>query len=158
TGAGTLNLVVNYVRDSLDGDWSAFTGIINVTPKNASGDEFRINNSFGLSNAIVILNDGVLMDRATTANATIDIGELDGTSLATIGQGNGSAASPNWRVGWKNTPSTFAGTLANDVSLTKVGSGTLTLLGNNTHTGTTTISNGVLALANNSTNGNQGSL
>jgi autotransporter-associated beta strand protein len=158
TGAGTLNLVVNYVRDSLDGDWSAFTGIINVTPKNATGDEFRINNSFGLSNATVILNDNVLMDRATTANATIDIGELDGTGGAVIGQGNSSAAAPTWRVGWKNTSSIFAGTIANDCSLTKVGSGTLTLQGSSTSTGTITISNGVLALSFNPTNSADGSI
>ena len=147
SGAGTLNLVINYVRDNVDGNWSAFTGIINVTPKNTTGDEFRINNSFGYSNAAIVLNDNVLMDRVSTANATIDIGELSGTSLAVIGQGNLTAAAPTWRVGWKNTSSTFAGTFAADVSLTKVGSGTFTLTSANTHTGTTTVSGGTLALS-----------
>jgi autotransporter-associated beta strand protein len=149
TGGGTLNLVVNYVRDSLDGDWSAFTGTINVTPKpSGGGDEFRINNSFGYSNAIIILNDGVLMDRATTGNSTTDIGELGGTAAATIGAGNGSAANPTWRVGWKNTTNTFAGVIANDgsSSIIKVGTGTWILTGQNTYSGSTTISNGVLAL------------
>jgi autotransporter-associated beta strand protein len=148
TGAGTLNLVVNYVRDNLDGDWSAFTGTINVTPKpSGSGDEFRINNNFGYSNAVIFLNDGVLMDRVSSANSTIDIGELGGTTGATIGQGNSSAANPNWRVGWKNTSSTFAGTIANDASITKVGTGTFTLTGQSTTTGSITVSNGVVALA-----------
>jgi autotransporter-associated beta strand protein len=146
TGAGTLNLIVNYVRDNIDGDWSAFTGRINVMPKNASGDEFRINNNYGYASATIYLNDNVLMDRVTTANSTVNIGELGGSSLAVIGQGNLSAAASTWSVGWLNTTSTFAGTLANDVSLTKVGTGTLNLSGASTHTGSTIVSNGVLAL------------
>jgi autotransporter-associated beta strand protein len=147
-GSGTLNLVVNYVRDNLDGNWSAFTGTINVTPKpSGGGDEFRINNNFGYSNAVIILNDGVLMDRISTANSFIDIGELAGTSGASIGQGNGSAANPNWRVGWKNTTNTFAGAFTNDAALIKVGTGELILTGQSTTTGSITVSNGVLALA-----------
>ena len=148
TGDGTLNLVVNYVRDNLDGDWSAFTGTINVTPKpSGSGDEMRVNNNFGYANATIFLNDGVLLDRISTANSTIDIGELGGTSGAIIGQGNASAVNPTWRVGGKNTSSTFAGTIANDASITKVGAGTFTLTGQSTTTGSITVSNGVVALA-----------
>jgi autotransporter-associated beta strand protein len=150
SGGGTLNLVVNYVRDSLDGDWSAFTGLVNVTGKNASGDEFRINNKFGYTNAAIFLNDGVIMDRASGANPTNDIGELGGTSLAIVGPGNSSSGSPTWRVGWKNTTATFGGTIANDgtTSIIKVGSGTWYLSGQNTFAGSTTISTGVLALTN----------
>jgi len=147
TGAGTLNLVVNYVRDNLDGDWSAFTGTINVTPKpSGSGDEMRINNAFGYANAAIFLNDGVLLNRVTTSNSVVDIGELGGTSLAVVGPGNLSAGNVTWRVGAKNTSQTFAGTIANDTitSVIKVGSGTWTLSGFNTYTGPTTISNGVL--------------
>lgn len=149
TGAGTLNLVVNYVRDNLDGDWSAFTGTINVTPKpSGSGDEMRINNAFGYANAAIFLNDGVVLNRVTTSNSVVDIGELGGNSLAIVGPGNLSAGNVTWRVGAKNTSQTFAGTIANDniTSVIKVGSGTWTLSGFNTYTGSTTISNGVLAL------------
>lgn len=150
TGSGTLNLVVNYVRDSVDGDWSAFTGLINVSSKNGSGDEFRINNKFGYANASIFLNDGVLMDRASGANPTNDIGELGGTSGALIGPGNSSSASPTWRVGWKNTSATFAGTIQDDghSSIVKVGTGTWFLAGQNAFTGSTIVSNGVLALTN----------
>lgn len=149
TGAGTLNLVVNYIRDNLDGDWSAFTGTINVTPKpSGSGDEMRINNAFGYANAAIFLNDGVVMNRVTTANATNDIGELGGTSLAIVGPGNLSALNPTWRVGAKNTSQTFAGTIANDgsTSVIKVGTGTWTLSGFNIYTGPTIVSGGVLEL------------
>ena len=148
TGSGTLNLVVNYVRANLDGDWSAFTGTINVTPK-VSGDEMRINNNFGYSNATIVLNDGVNLGRADTGNTVNDIGALDGTSLAVVGPGNNFGANPTWRVGWKNTAANFAGTIANSgaaSSIIKVGTGKWTLSGFNTYTGGTTISNGVLEL------------
>ncbi len=149
SGAGTLNLVVNYVRDNLDGDWSAFTGTINVTSKNGSGDEMRINNSFGYSSAVIYLNDGVILDRVSTANATIDIGELGGTSGAVIGPGNSTAQNPTWRVGWRNTTNTFAGTIQDDgvTTVVKVGTGRWILSGQNTYHGATIVSNGVLALA-----------
>lgn len=147
TGSGTLNLVVNYVRDNLDGNWSAFTGLINVTPKpSGSGDEMRINNNFGYANASIFLNDGVLMDYQLSANATVDIGELAGTSAASVGTGSLSPTNTTWRVGFLNTSPTFAGTIANAVSITKVGTGIWYLSGQNTFTGNTTISNGVLAL------------
>jgi|CZKV01.1.fsa_nt_gi autotransporter-associated beta strand protein len=160
-GAGTFNLVVNYVRDNIGGDWSAFTGLINVTGKNISGDEFRIDNAAGFSNAVIYLNSGVIMDRANTANATIDIGELGGTNGAIIGPGTGSAANPTWRVGWKNTTNVFSGTIANDgtaSSITKVGTGTWILSGQNTYSGSTIVSNGVLALVNDPVSTTDGSI
>ena len=76
SGAGTLNLVVNYVRDALSGNWSAFTGLINVTSKNAAGDEMRINNNFGYASATIYLNGTLNLDSTLTAGATINIGFL----------------------------------------------------------------------------------
>ena len=77
--------VVNYVRDNLDGDWSAFAGTINVSPKpSGSGDEMRINNAFGYANAAIFLNDNVVMNRVTTSNSIVDIGEL-GAPPAIVG-------------------------------------------------------------------------
>jgi autotransporter-associated beta strand protein len=150
TGAGTLNLIINYVRDNLDGDWSGFTGQINVIPKpSGAGDELRINNSLGYAQAAIYLNDGVIMNRVNTTNATIDIGELGGTSLAVVGPGNQSAVNPTWRVGARNTTATFAGAISDDgiTSVTKVGTGTWILTGMNPYTGLTTVSDGVLALS-----------
>ena len=173
TGSGTLNLVVNYVRGQLNGDWSGFNGVINVTAKpGVIPSEMRVNNSFGYANATIILNDGVILDRAGTTNSTINIGELIGSTNAIIGAGNGSASNPTWSIGWKNTSSTYSGLIQNDgvSSLTKVGTGTLTFNGgvgavvsspdggltlitnliasytNISHCGSTLISNGVLKL------------
>jgi hypothetical protein len=36
TGAGTMNVDVNYVRSWMSADWSAFTGTINVVSLNPS--------------------------------------------------------------------------------------------------------------------------
>jgi fibronectin-binding autotransporter adhesin len=158
SGSGTLNLVVNYVRDALSGNWSAFSGLILVTNLNVSGDEMRINNNFGYTNAVIYLNGTFIMDSALTPNAIINIGELGGVNTAVIGSGNSSAATPTWCVGWKNTTNTFAGTIANDSSITKVGTGTWYLSGQNTFIGSTIISNGVLSLTNNSVSFADGSI
>jgi len=155
SGGGTLNLEVNYVRDALSGNWSAFTGLILVTNVNASGDEMRINNTFGYANAAIFLNGTLLMDSTLIPYATINIGELGGVSTAVIGQGSVSEPGPTWCVGWKNTTNTFAGTIEDDntapggvTSIIKVGTGAWYLAGQNTFTGSTTISNGVLGLTN----------
>jgi fibronectin-binding autotransporter adhesin len=174
-GGGTLNLHVNYVRDALSGNWSAFTGLILVTNTTAAGgDEMRLNNNYGYSNATIYLNGSVIMDSTLSANATINIGALGGVSTATLGPGNESESGPTWCVGWNNQNATFAGTIENDnnaptspTSIIKVGTGTWDLegiYGTNEvdeggfptpvvglfnqllYTGDTTISNGTLAL------------
>ena len=153
TGDGTLNVTVDYVRGLLSGDWSAFTGQINVSPRSGTGD-FRIDNAFGYANAAIYLNNGVTLDNINASGQTTDIGELGGASGAYIGAGNGAATNPTWRIGAINTTNTYAGVLANSgvTSLVKIGTGTFILTGtNNSYTGGTTISSGTL-LANN-TNG-----
>jgi autotransporter-associated beta strand protein len=154
SGGGTLDLVVSYLRGSLDGDWSAFTGQINVSVKEGVANAHcRINNPAGYARASIFLNDGVNLYRNGGANTTTDIGELAGTAGAVLGWGtvaqNQAAANPTWRVGAKNTSATFAGPITNDgiTSIIKVGSGTWMLTGASTHSGATTISNGVLALS-----------
>ena len=158
TGSGTLNTASPGQRGTLAGNWSAFTGTINIQSGN-----FRINNSFGYSNAIININAGADLDTGLDGNPgasgqIINIGELDGASGGDIG--NGSKPSPNqtWRVGWLNTTSTFAGTIVNGSgnAIVKVGTGTWILTGANTYTGSTTISNGVLALGDGVTDGSIG--
>ncbi|MGD0259255.1 MAG: autotransporter-associated beta strand repeat-containing protein [Verrucomicrobiota bacterium] len=153
TGGGTLNLEVDYVRDDLSGNWSAFTGTINasVAPLAATSGsgEMRINNNYGYTNATINLNDGVILDNGTTRTySTNDIGALTGTSASTVGPGTTSGAYPTYRVGWNNQPATFNGTIADDTSTTiiKVGTGTWTLAGYNIYTGPTYINQGTLAI------------
>jgi autotransporter-associated beta strand protein len=177
TGGGTMNLVVDYVRYPLSGNWSAFTGLVNVSGSgainvnnNTNGavtqniDEFRINNTFGYTNAAIFLvgdpNGGtnspastLVMCGTVASGTTYNIGELGGAAGTIIGTGTGSEGNTTWSVGWKNTTNTFAGVIANDApngvgvtSITKVGTGKWILSGHNTYTGTTSVSNGVLAL------------
>jgi len=152
TGGGTLNVSVDYVRGLISGDWSAFTGQINVSPRSGTGD-FRINNAYGYANAAIYLNSGVTLDNINASGQMTDIGELGGASGAFIGAGNGASTNPTWRIGAKNTTNTFAGYIGNSgvTSLVKVGTGTLTLSGTNSYSGGTTVSSGILLV--NNTNG-----
>jgi rhamnogalacturonan endolyase len=145
TGGGVLNVVVDYVRDYLTGNWSAFTGNINVSPRAGTGD-FRINNTFGYANATINLGSGVNFYNLATNNQTIDVGELDGVVGVAIEAGSNAATNPTWRIGAKNTNSVFAGIISNSgvTALIKIGTGSLTLSGANTYTGTTTVSAGTL--------------
>jgi autotransporter-associated beta strand protein len=149
TGGGTLNVTVDYVRGLLSGDWSAFTGQINVSPRSGTGD-FRIDNPYGYANAAIYLNSGVTLDNINASGQTTDIGELGGASGAFIGAGNGASINPTWRIGAKNTTNTFAGYIGNSgvTSLIKVGTGTLALTGTNSYSGGTIISGGILLVNN----------
>jgi autotransporter-associated beta strand protein len=152
TGAGTLNLKVNYIRDDLTGDWSGFTGNINVSMRNGSGDQFRANNTNGYPNASIYEGDGVAFDNVSAAN-TVVIGELAGSSTSFLGGGDSARPNTEFRIGGKNTSTNFDGVIRDggtgtNTSITKVGTGTWTLTGLNTFTGATIVSNGVLALSN----------
>ena len=72
---------------------------------------------------------------------------LNGTSTGVV---DGSSGTPTLTVGEQNVSSTFAGTIKNTtgtLGLTKIGSGTLTLSGNNSYSGVTAISAGILAIS-----------
>ncbi len=143
TGGGTLNVVVDYVRDYFSGNWSAFTGVINVTSRTTSGGDFRIDNAAGYANAVIFLNNDVNMYNINANGQTTDIGELGGTVGAFIGAGG--SVNPTWRIGAKNTTNTYAGTLADAgvTSLIKTGTGMLILSGTaNTYSGNTTVNGG----------------
>ncbi|MGH8024036.1 MAG: autotransporter-associated beta strand repeat-containing protein, partial [Limisphaerales bacterium] len=160
TGGGTLNVTVEYVRDYFSGDWSAFTGRINVSAPVSgayytSGD-FRINNNKGYANAAIYLNNDVNMYNINANGQTTDIGELGGSATAFIGAGG--SINPTWRIGARNTTNTYAGVIADAgvTSLIKTGTGKLILSGANTYSGGTTISGGAL-VAGNSTGSATGS-
>ena len=157
TGGGTLNLTVDYVRGLLSGDWSAFTGPINISPRSGTGD-FRINNAYGYANAAIFLNSGVTLDNVNASGQTTDIGELGGAGGAFIDAGNGASTNPTWRIGAKNSTNTFAGFIGDSgvTSLIKVGTGTLILTGTNSYSGGTMVNGGML-LVNNLTGSGTGS-
>ncbi len=137
-GSGTLNLKIPYVRTNFNGDWSQFGGRINVI----EGD-FRIGNTKGYANCAINLLGGAMYSIAG-ASATTSIGELAGITGTTI---TSDLATANWTIGALNTDATFSGNIVKS-SLTKVGTGTLIVDGNNTYTGKTLISGGRLLVNN----------
>ena len=83
---------------------------------------------------------------------------MTGDSTSSVGgfQGGSTATVKTWQIGALNTSTTFAGTITNGAgrsggvdtvaasALTKVGTGTLTLTGNNNYGGVTTVNAGTL--------------
>jgi autotransporter-associated beta strand protein len=153
TGSGTLNLVDDYVRADFTGDWSTFTGQINVVPR-SGGSEFRLANSFGYGAASIYLSNGITA-YPTGDGVEVEIGELSGAPNSVLGPGNGSGTDPTWIVGGKNTSATFAGSIrdAGITTVIKTGSGTWTLSGSNTFSGGVIVSNGTLLVSNSTGSG-----
>lgn len=150
-GGGTLNLVVDYVRGLVSGDWSQFGGQINVTARRAAPnvDEFRVKPGLGYPNAAIHLGPRVNLYNLTAGTPTFDIGELSGDvgSLLSTPGGNSAGQPVNWRVGGLNTSFEFAGTITDQTGLIKAGSGTMTFSGTNTSTLFTAVAGGTLAVS-----------
>ena len=85
-------------------------------------------------------------------NGSLTFGGLSHTINGLSGSGtiDGVSGTPILTVGNNNATSSFSGTIINtagSLSLTKIGTGVLTLAGNNTYTGTTTISSGSIIVS-----------
>lgn len=155
TGEGLVRLGVNYVRGDVGGNWTNFTGVLQVVTNSVNPTptawDFRVATATGFPRARVSLADNVTMYSRAAANAVIPFGELSGGPFSSIRAASGGGGSPGQpftlQVGGLNTDSVFAGTILDQVNIVKVGTGQWTLTGANTFTGDTTVSNGVLALA-----------
>lgn len=173
SGAGTLTLDMASGTFSINGNITTnFTGTILVS--DSSAGTFRLNAGggdpctgsslalFDLGNGSVIMGN---RNGSTYGTTNYFLGGLAGGSPTTL-RGALNTGTPNtYVIGDKNLSTIFKGTIANGsggggavVSITKTGTGTLTLEGQNTFTGTTTVSNGILALATNPDNSSDGSL
>ncbi len=151
TGSGVLQLVgsndgygVNY-----SGDLSGFTGTVSATSGFPTGFGNVNNPSLNLtgSNARFVVSGAGFFVPVLNATGTIAMGELSGNGSI---KGNPMIGSSTLLVGGLSTSSTFSGILQDNgggkTALTKVGNGTLTLSGNNTFSGDTTISGGILSI------------
>ncbi|MBU6223035.1 MAG: autotransporter-associated beta strand repeat-containing protein, partial [Planctomycetes bacterium] len=158
TGSGTFNVNVHGTRDDFAGNWSSFTGQINVGTMTGAGD-FRLNTTSGFGTAAVNLGAGVNMYVSTnfaTNPTTFTIGELSGDATSSLAGQNAtnSARTALYSIGGRNTNATFAGTIRDGnvssvvqpTAITKVGTGTWTLTGTSTYTGATTVSAGSLLI------------
>ncbi|MEY4489658.1 MAG: hypothetical protein RIQ79_2166, partial [Verrucomicrobiota bacterium] len=162
TGSGTLNLYVPWVRFKVSGDWSAFTGRINVT-SDSDGGLFRLSSTAGLPLARVDLGSKVTLLAFLSQTQTLAVGALSGASdavLSGIANDNNTPASAyvaTWQIGGLGTDATFSGAITNGTSpsrtaITKAGAGTWTVGGNCTYTGPTVVSAGTLLFAGTLTN------
>jgi len=148
------------------GDMANFTGAITVISTNVSGTgsagNLRFNNTstennFGSASASFNLGNGAI-NLQNRNSGTISLGELTGGPATSLDGNSSTGGTTIWSIGGKNTSTTFAGKIkdnaANEISaVTKVGTGTLTLSGNNTYSGPTLISAGALQIGDGVTSG-----
>ncbi len=148
TGDGTLTLNTG-TTFSFAGDMSGFGGTIRV----GTITNLRFYPSPGSSNAIFDLGNTSALLNNRNGGLTIQLGALIGGPNTTL-QGASSANSlTTYVIGGRNLDTLFAGKIsevipARTAAITKVGTGTFTLTGANTHTGPTVVNGGTL-LANN---------
>ena len=113
---------------------STYTGLTTIT----SGT-LTISNSSALSGSTVVAPTPGNLTFATNVY-DFTFGGLSGSQNLSL-QNNGAVA---LTVGANNASTTYAGALIGSGSLTKTGSGMLTLIGSSTYSGVTTISSGTL--------------
>jgi fibronectin-binding autotransporter adhesin len=162
TGAGTLTVPLSVVVNGTtyngassfkyNGDLSGFTGtfgdstnknvIFQGAANNGSGAKWVINESSG----------GAFVGSQAGTGGIFQMGELSGNSSSAVIYGNfNSGATITYQIGALNTNSTYAGQFQNSGSgvaaINKVGTGTLTLSGQNQESGADTITAGTLQFA-----------
>ncbi len=144
SGGGTLNLGIRDTRWDFNANLAGFTGTLNVssTISPAFGD-LRVNGTGQFATTKLHLGTSVFMTQIfnppnNTVGTNQNIGQLSGDAGSILAGQPVNGRYVNWTIGALGTNSTFAGTIQNGTGacrIYKVGTGTLTLTGNNTYTG-----------------------
>ena len=144
--SGTGSLVVAGTGTIVLSGWNTFTGNTSLNQ-----GTLKLSNQLAAQSSTVVMNGGTLvLDQSVIGNAFT----LGGLAASSSGAGydlalQNNAASPAavaLTVGGNNASTTYAGVLSGAGSLTKVGTGTLTLTGTNTYSGITSINAGTLSI------------
>jgi autotransporter-associated beta strand protein len=146
SGTGTLNITAEstVARDDLNGNASGFSGTVNFLGTGQMRGRANGGAFIGFPNAVTVMNSPVSLGFYDGSGGnTFSFGALSGTNPATALYLS-YAGVPTVNIGSLNLSTTFAGQFQNTINLVKAGTGTLTLSGTSTHTGTTTVSTGSL--------------
>ncbi|WP_205880895.1 autotransporter-associated beta strand repeat-containing protein [Limisphaera ngatamarikiensis] len=155
-GGGTLHLFVDYVRGEVTGDWTNFSGTLQVhattnTSTSSTYDDFRVGTVAGFPRARVHLGPGVAMYSRAPADSVIPVGMLSADEgalmLAGGGSGLGAQNAVTWCVGGTDASGTNRATIRGNTSLIKEGTGIWVLTGSNDYSGTTVVSAGRLVIS-----------
>ena len=144
SGSGVLTLEATTGVFDLEGSFAGFTGTVAL----AGTGSFRLFGSVGSASADFDLGTRTLNARSGTA---FSLGSLSGDTGSVLqgSSGSGNLAAVTYTLGANNHDTTFSGVIANGnaaASLSKTGSGTLTLAGASTYSGTTSVSAGSLLM------------
>jgi fibronectin-binding autotransporter adhesin len=155
TGNGTLHVVTNSGATwTMAGSMNGFSGTLVA----AAIQNVRFSPSTGSSNAVFDMGSNTVLLNTRNGGLTIQLGALKGGPNVTL-QGASSANSlTTYVIGGRNLDTTFFGKIsevipARTAAITKVGTGTFTLTGANTHTGPTAVNGGTLLVNNTSGSG-----
>ncbi len=165
SGMLTITNTSSQNRCDLRGIWNSFAGTLRFIGSTGNNGLRFVNQggSFsGFDNASVYF-DGVVTDPVLySGGLIINIGALSGTATAVLrgaSLGGTSGSFTTYTIGALDLNTTFAGSFQDGTAkalLTKVGTGTLTLTGNNSYSGVTAINAGTLQIGNGGTTGNLG--
>ena len=154
SGTGTLVWNVHYLREYIEGNWDNYTGrlIVNGTGKQ-NQSQFAIRNGVGVSNATLYLTGNASVNGGKN-QSTYYLGGLSGDAgTALSGFNVKQKGEGTWVVGGANTDEDFHGIIDDydqahshpgTTAIEKQGSGDWRLTGNNTYSGTTTVTAGTL--------------
>ena len=159
TGAGTLEVVIPYLREYFDADVTEFTGkiVANGTDTSDKASMFMPSGStFNMPNTQVELQGTAVMAIWGT-NGTGYIGGLSGSSgTRLVGSSkNTKGFTASWNIGGANSDEEFYGSISDlpaglnsayngTVNITKEGTGIWRLSGANTYSGATIVKGGQL--------------
>ncbi len=137
------------------------TGTLTLTGANTYSGATTISSSGGTLRAGATNAFSANSAHTLNTSAVLDLGGFSQTIGSLAGSAgtvtNSGVAAATLTTGGNNTSTVFSGIIQNGVggtSLTKEGTGTFTLAGNNTYTGATTINAGTLQIGNGGSSGN----
>ena len=157
SGGGTLNWAVNSTASRMDlqNNWTGFTGNLNITGSGTVrlgivalvGGQPTFNAGSWASTSMDLGGSVALVPTTNSGGNTIPIASLAGTS-STAALGGGTAGTARWTIGANNASTSYAGGIRANSSLTKNGTGTLTLTSTTDlgYTGATDVNAGVLKI------------